>query len=248
MMGRRELTSDDVRKLVFKAIGMIMDVQKELGLPICPHMDETRERLRNGEFRAEPLPKNGHCSYEMDYGAFVPPSTIILDSWLMYCDRPLSIPHLPSTLASYCATHEVTRADDHTGGDRLLSATRRHILEDHGDKLKKGMQIIEREGGHDCITGYKELAGLWAAQYVDMVSHYRCYVVLRHKQLPKLDYVWARFRDNYFPPNLLTCIERQRGISQVFDIITRRAGEYCLIEALRESQQIRERDASSYTV
>ena len=184
----------------------------------------------------------------MDYGAFEPPSTIILDRWLLYCDRPLSIPQLPTTLASYCATHEVAYADNHTGGDKLLSATRRHILEDHGDKLKKGMRIIEQESGCDCIAGYKELAGLWAAQYVDMVAHYRSYVVLRHKRFPKLDYVWARLRNHFFPPNLLTCIERQKGISHVFDIINKRAGEYCLIEALRESQQISERNASSYTV
>lgn len=247
-MGRRELTSDDVRKFVFKAIGLIMDTQKELDLPICPHIEETQERLQDGEFRAEHLPRKRGGPYEMEFGAFEPPSTIILDSWLLYCDRPLSIPQLPNTLASYNATHEVTHADDHTGGDRLLSATRRHILEDHGDKLKKGMRIIEQEGGRDCIAGYRELAGLWATQYVDMVTHYRSYVVLRNKRLPKLDFVWSRLRDHYFPPNLLTCIERQRGINHVFDTITRRAGEYCLIEALRDSQEIRERNASSYTV
>jgi len=247
-MGRRELTSDDVRKLVFKAIEMIMDAQRELDLPICHHIEETRERLRSGEFRADPLPRNRGGTYEMDYGAFEPPSTIVLDSWLLYCDRPLSIPKLPGTLASYCATHEVTHADDHTGGDRLLKVTRRHILKDHGDKLEKGMQIIEREGGSDCIDGYKELAGLWAVQYVDMVTHYRSYVVLRHKRLPKLDFVWARLRDHFFPPNLLTCIENQRGIRHVFDIITRQAGEYCLIEALRDSQQISERNTLRYLV
>lgn len=247
-MGRRELTSDDVRKLVFSAIERIMDAQRELDLPICRNIEETRERLQGGEFIAEPLSGRRGDPYEMEYGAFEPPSTIVLDRWLLYCDRPLRIPQLPSTLASYCATHEVTHADDHTGGDKLLSATRRHILDDHGDKLEKGMQVIEREGGHDCIAGFEELAGLWAAQYVDMVTHYRSYVVLRHKRLPKLDLVWAKLRDHYFSPNLLTCIERHKGISHIFDIITRRAGEYCLVEALRESQQIKERNASSYTV
>jgi len=247
-MGRRELTSDDVRDLVFKAIGMIMDAQRKLNLPICPHMEETHERLRSGGFRAEPLSRNGGGLYAMDYGAFEPPSTIVLDSGLPSCDEHLDIPQLPNTLASYCATHEVIHADDHTGGDRVLSATRSHILLDHVDKLEKGMQIIERKGGRDCIGGYEELAGLWASQYVDMVTHYRSYVVLRHKQLPKIDLVWARLGDHFFPPNLLTCIERQRGINHVFDIITKRVGEYCLIDALGESQRIRERNEFRYTV
>lgn len=247
-MGRRELTSDDVRKLVFEVIGMIMDAQRELDLPICPNIEETRERLRDGRFRAEPFTGKKGGSYAMDYGAFEPPSTIILDSGLPFCDRPLTIPKLPGTLAAYSATHEVVHADDHTGGDRLLAATWRHILEHHVDKLEKGMRIVEREGGRDCIDSHEELARLWAVQYVDMVTHYRSYVVIRHKRLPKIDFVWTRLRDNFFPPNLFTSIESQRGTRHVFDIITRRAGEYCLIDALRESQHIRERNASRYTV
>ncbi len=248
MIGRRELTSSDVRKLVFEAIGMVADAQRELDLPICPHLEETHERLLGGEFRAEPLPRTRTGPYAMDYGAFVPPSTIILESRLPFCDRPLSIPQLPRTLARYCATHELIHADDNTGGDRLFSETRRHILKDHRDKLESGMEIIEWEGGSGCISSYEELAGLWSVQYVDMLTHYRAYVVLRHKQLPKLDFIWAGLRNQYFPPNLLTCIERQRGVNYIFDIIARRAGEYCLIDALKESASINESNAYRYTV
>ena len=255
MTGRRELTSDDVRRLVFEAIGMIANVQRELELPICPRIKETSERLRGGEFRAEllngnrgVLTVNGSRPYAMDYGAFEPPSTIVLDSRLPFCDRPLDIPQLPDTLAHYCATHEVIHADDHTGGDRLLSETRRHILKDHGDKLEKGMQIIEQEGGTDCIDGQEELAELWAMQYVDMVTHYRAYVVLRHRRLPKLDFIWTGLRNDFFPPTLLTRIERHRGAGYVFDIIIRRAGDYCLIDALREFESIGEKSACTYTV
>lgn len=247
-MGRGELTSDDVRRLVFDAIQMIVDAQRELDLPICPHMEETRGRLRGGVFRAEPLLRNRKGSYAMDFGSFEPPSTIVLDSRLPFCDSPLRIPQLPGTLALYCATHEVIHADDHTGGDRLLMETRRHILEDHVDKLEKGMRAVEREGGRGCIGGYEELAGLWAMQYVDMVTHYRTYVVLRHEQLPKLDFVWSGLRDRFFPPNLLTRIERQRGVDYIFDIISGQAGEYCLIDALKESMSIGERNACRYTV
>jgi len=247
VIGRRELTSKDVRKLVFRAIELIADAQRELDLPICPHIGETREKLREGEFRAEPLPRNRSGPYTAEYGVFQPPSTIVLDSRLPFCDRPLRIPQFPASLACYCATHEVIHADDHTGGDRLLVETRRHILEDHVDKLEKGMQFIDREGGRDCIGGYEELADLWAMHYVDMVTHYRAYVVLRHWQLPKIDLIWSRLNSDFFPPNLLTCIERQRGVSYVFDLI-RRAGEYCLIDALGEFRSIGEKNACRYTV
>lgn len=227
---------------------MVADTQRELDLPICLHLGETCERLRGGEFRAEPLPRSRTGLYTMDYGAFEPPSTIVLDSRIPFCDRPLNIPKLPRTLACYCATHELIHADDHTGGDRLLSDTQRHILKDHVDKLERGMQIIEQEGGSGCIGSYEELAGLWALQYVDMVTHYRTYVVLRHKRLPKLDFIWTGLRNNYFPPNLFTCIEHQRGIDYIFDIITKRAGEYCLIDVLKESESINKMNAFRYAV
>jgi len=248
LIGRRGLTSGDVRMLVFEAIGMIADAQRDLELPICPHLEETRERLRGGEFRVEHLNGDRGGPYAMEYGTFEPPSTIILDSGLPFCDWPLSIPQLPDTLAHYCTTHEVIHADDYTGGDRLLSETRRHILREHGDKLEKGMTIIELEGGGDCIRGHEELAELWAIQYVDMVTHYRAYVALRHRRLPKLDYIWAGLRKDFFPPTLLTAIERQRGVDYVFDIIDRQAGGYCLIDALKEFESIGERSAGRYTV
>ncbi|KON30888.1 hypothetical protein AC482_02825 [miscellaneous Crenarchaeota group-15 archaeon DG-45] len=248
MTGRRELTPSDVRGLVFEALDVIADAQSKLQLPICPHLEETRERLRGGEFRAEPFIADRGGPYDMDHGAFEPPSTIILDSSLPFCDWPLSIPEFPEALARYCATHEVIHADDHTGGDRLLRETRGHILREHGDKLESGMFIIEAEGGGDSIRSWEELAELWANQYVDMVTHYRSYVALRHRRLPKLDYIWAGLNKDFFPPNLLTRIERQRGVEYVFDVIERRAGSYCLIDALREFESIGERSAYRYTV
>ncbi|MFQ6053060.1 MAG: hypothetical protein ACE5OO_02365 [Candidatus Bathyarchaeia archaeon] len=247
MIGRKELTSEDVRKLVFKAIELIADAQRELELPICPHLPETRGRLRRGRFRAEPLRRRSGRPYAMEYGCFEPPATIVLDSNLPFCDRPFSIPQLPLSLAAYSATHEVIHADDHTGGDRMLVETRRHILNDHQDKLERGMEIIE-QGGGGCIRSYEELAALWAMQYVDMATHYRAYVVLRHRRFPKLDLIWAGLRNDFFPPHLLSHIERQKGTGYVFDIITRRAGEYCLIDAFRESESIGEKNTLIYTV
>jgi hypothetical protein len=248
MIGRRELTCDDVRKLVFTAVSLIVEVQQKLDLPICPHLDDTRERLLVGEFRAEAIPKNGNSSCAFEYGAFDPPSTIILDSNLPFCDSPHNIPQLPNTLSTYCATHEVIHADDYTGFNVLLLATFRHIINDHVDKLESGMQLIEEEGGRSCIGDIEELAELWAMQYVDMVTHYRSYVVLRNKQFPKLDLIWIKLRNHLFPPNLLSCIERKKGIDYVFDILTRRAGDYCLVDALKEFENIDAKNAAVYTV
>jgi hypothetical protein len=204
--------------------------------------------LKEGVFRAEPLPRRRGSSYAMEYGAFEPPSTIILDSRLPFSDRPLNIPQLPSSLSLYCATHEVIHADDHTGGNRLLMETRIHILEDHLDELEKGMQFIEQEDGKSCINDHEELAGLWALQYVDMLTHYRAFVVLRHKKLPKLDFIWTGLRNDLFPPNLLTFIEQEKDISYIFDIITKKVGEYCLIDTLEEFKNISEKNACGYTV
>ena len=246
MIGRRELTSEDVRRLVFESLDLIAEAQKELDLPICPNIYETRERLRGGRFRARRLPRSRAWSYKMAYGSFNPPSTITLDSDLPFCDWPLEIPEFPHTMSYYTATKEVIHADDHTGGDAVYKATRDHILTDHWDKLVRGMGIIEGEGGCDLIHGYNDLAHLWAIQYVDMITHFRTYVTLRRQNFPKLDMIWEGLQDDFFPPNILTKIESEKGIRYVFDITLCRAGEYCLIDALIESQGIRDKNAYKY--
>ena len=247
-MGRRELTSEDVRKLVFKSIGMIVKAQRELKLQICPNIDDTRERLRDGIFRSEHMPRNKGKSYHMDYGSFDPPATITMDSKLPFSDKPFNIPELPQTLAHFTATHEVIHADDHTGGDWMFTATREHIFSDHHDKLEKGMRIIENEGGSECICGSDDLACLWAMQYVDMITHYRAYVVLRHHQFPKLDQIWSRLHNDFLQSNLLGRIEIEKGVRYIFDHIIRRAGEYCIVDALTESVNISKKNASRYTI
>jgi hypothetical protein len=249
LTGRRELTSDDVQRLVLEAIEFATDAQRKLALPICPNMDETRERLSNGgRFLARPLKKRRRGAYAMEYGAFEPPSTIILDSDLPFSDRPLDIPELPRSLERYSAMHEVVHADDYSGGDALYMKTRRHILDSHMDKLESGMRVIDCNGGRDCIDGFEELARLWSMQYVDMVTHYRAYVALRHLRLPRLELIWAGLGNDLFPPTLLTSLERHLGVDGVFDVITRKAGEYCIIDVLRDSESISEKNACSYTV
>ena len=183
----------------------------------------------------------------MDFGAFEPPATIIMDSRIPFCDRPLNIPEVPHTLLRYTATHEVIHVDDHLGGDALYNGTKEHILCDHGDKLEKGMEFIEREGPCDQIGDQSDLASLWAVQYVDMVTHYRAYVTLRARSFPRLDLIWNMMQDMLFPPGMLTEIEREKGTRYVFESI-RHVGEYCLIDALMESSSIGNKAACKYAV
>jgi len=248
LLERKELTHDDVRRLVFGSIDLIREAQDQLRLLIGENIFETRDRLSEGEFRAEDMPKPWNSPYRMEFGAFVPPSMVILDKNLPLSDRPMDVPEFASTLSLYTAVHEVIHADDHTGGEKLLIATRKHILEAHRDKLKKALEIIRRQGGCDSIRNYEDLAELWAMQYVDMVTHYRSFVVLRYGGLPKLDDVWSRLSDDFFSPCILTCIELQKGAEYVFSLFTKRMGEYCLIDALAEYEEIGEKRACCYTV
>jgi len=190
----------------------------------------------------------GNHNYAMDYGSFVPPDTILLDKNLPSSDHPMNLPEFAETITMYSALHEVLHADDHMNGDRLLIGTRKHVLREHRDKLSKSMRIIEYEGGCDAIRNFKDLATLWGVQYSDMVTHYKGYVILRHMGYPKLEHLWSSLREDYFPPNLLTCIERTKGTDYVFSLFTDRIGEYCLIDALEEYNSIKERNCSSYMV
>ncbi|MBN2336565.1 hypothetical protein JXL21_13485 [Candidatus Bathyarchaeota archaeon] len=245
---RRDLTEDDVRRIVQESIEKISQAQIQLGLPVAPNIDTTRRRLDLGSFKAMRLSERRSSKNPLEYSSFVPPATIILDKHLPSSDHPLDMPEFAETLTAYCAVHEVVHADDHAGGDTLLVSTRSHILDMHEDKLEKSMSIIMEEGGSPAIRDYGDLASLWAVQYVDMVTHYRSYVVLRCMKYPKLDQLWSRLRSDYFPPNLLTCIEVSKGADYVFSLFTEKAGRYCLIEALNEYNEIKNRDACSYTV
>jgi len=248
LLRRRELTSEDVRRLVFDSIGLVAEAQVKLDLPICPNLDYTRNLLMNGKFFATALPKKCIGSYHMAYGAFDPPASITLDSRIPFCDRPLNIPQVPETLAYYTATHEVIHADDHVGGDQMFAATKEHIVEEHEDKLAKGLEIIEGSDERCGIGSYDDLACLWAMQYVDLITHYKAYVVLRHGRYPKLDLVWDHMQNDFFPPKMLTKIECEKDTRYIFQNILGQMGEYCLIDALMESSSIGKRAVCSYTV
>ena len=213
-----------------------------------PNLPATVKRLKQGNFKAMYINNSKGKNYSMDFGSFQPPASIFLDKRLPSSDHPLDMPDFADTLTLYSAVHEIIHADDHVGGDLLLLATVKHILSTHEDKLTRSLEIIYEEGGNSVIKNYEDLATLWAIQYVDMVTHYRSYVVLRYMHAPKLDQIWSRLNNDYFPPNLLTCIEVSRGSEYVFSLFTDLIGEYCLIEALEEYKQMKERETQSYMV
>jgi hypothetical protein len=245
---KSRLIDRDVRDLVFNAIEIIDDVQIEIDLPISPYIMYTWERLRFGTFKAMNLSKKNNNDFNMDFGVFIPPKTIILDCNLPEIDKPLNMPELANTLTMYTVVHEVIHADDYTEGNSLLLKTREHILNVHEDKLKKGMSVINQQGGSDCIRNQDDLASLWAMQYVDVVTHYRSYVVLRQKKYPKLELVWSRLREEHFPPNLLTSIERHQDKNYIFNLFNKKKGDYCFIEAFQEYRDIKENQVCTYTV
>lgn len=245
---RRQLTHEDVHKLVVGSVELINEAQLKLCLPIGPHINETRERLREGEFLADSLATIRSCQYGMDFGCFTPPSTIMLDRDLPFSDKPLDIPELASTLSLYTAVHEVLHADDWIGGDTLQRATHRHMLKDHTNKLEKALEFIQSGNGTDYIKTVDELANLNAAHYVDMVTHFKSYIALRYASAPKLDMIWDQMSINFFPPNLLTMIEAEKGTKYVFDLFTEKAGRYCLLDAFEEYESIGKRSSSAYTV
>lgn len=247
-MGRRRLNSEDVRKLVFEAIGLIEEAQMKLQLPICRNLAKTRRILRRGTFQAASLRSEREGKLHTLYGDFAPPATITLDRELPFCDSPLDIPEVPRTMTYYTSVHEVIHADDYAGGDRIINETREHILEDHKDKLEVSMEIIRQRTDDDCIASDEELAGLWAIQYADLLAHYRSYVVLRHHRFPRLAFIWDLMQSDLFAPSLLTKIEREKGTRYIFEAIIDRVGEYCLIDALAETMSIGERSADAYTV
>ncbi|MGD2142719.1 MAG: hypothetical protein PVH79_04490 [Candidatus Bathyarchaeota archaeon] len=247
-MRRRELNSEDVRGLVFESILLIAETQQKLDLPICPNIQRTWSVLKDGHFMAAHLPQERGGDYQMAFGAFEPPDTIILDSRIPFCDRPLNVPEVPHTLMRYTAAHEVIHVDEYLGGDAIYEGTKRHMLTEHQDKLDKGMKFIDGEECRDKIDDEENLASLWAMQYVDMIIHYKTYVVLREKNFPRLELVWSRMQDGFFPPEILTQIEREKDKRYVFESIISQVGEYCLIDAMMETASLAEKAACKYTV
>lgn len=248
MIERRQLSNDDVRRIVLGSVELIKEAQNNLKLKISPNIEFTKKILSNGKLIAETPLNTTNCTYGMDYGCFIPPSIIKLESLLPFSDHPLDLPELASTLTLYSAVHEIIHADDYIGGDKLLNLTKKHILQEHYDKIKVALKIIKKQCGNSCIRNVDDFAELSAKNYIDMVTHYKSYVVLRYGDSPKLDLIWDRLNNYYFPPNLLTKIEREHGIDYIFSLFIDKAGEYCLIDAFNDYEEISRRNENKFIV
>jgi hypothetical protein len=244
LIERRVLTDEDVRRLVFGSVELISEAQTTLNLPLAPHLQETREILSAGEFWADTVERGKICRYGMDFGCYTPPATISLDRELPFSDKPLDLPELASTLTLYSAVHEVIHVDDYLGGETLLKATKKHMMDTHSDKLDKAMKVIEEQGNGDAVKTIKDLVHLSSQHYVDMTIHYRSFVILSYINAPQLELIWDRLSEDYFPPYLLTRIEREKGRKHVFELFTEHAGDYCLIEAFDDYEKIGEKQGS----
>jgi hypothetical protein len=248
LIERRQLSNDDVRRVILGSVELVIEAQNNLKLNLCPNILNTKHNLFNGNLIAETPLNTINCAYGMDYGCFTPPSTIKLESKLPFSDYPMDLPELASTLTLYSAVHEVLHADDYFGGDKLLYKTKKHMLRKHRDKMQTALELIKSQGGNNCIQRILDLAELSARNYVDMVTHYKSYVILRYGESPKLDLIWNRLDDYYFPPNLLTKIECEKGVDYIFSVFNEKAGEYCLIEALEEYESICKKNVNKFVV
>ena len=207
-----------------------------------------KKHLREGSFKIEPFNMRLTGRHKLEYASFKPPSTIVLNSRILTCEKDLNVRDIYSPLVHYSITREVLKMDDYIGGNILLKRTMEHILKDHRDKLESGMLIVRNNNGEEYIKSIEDLASLWASQYVEMIMHYKTYVVHRYHKLPKLDFIWNLLKEELFPPSIFTCLENHLGINGVFDIITNMIGKYCLIEALNESKKIFDQNASKYVI
>lgn len=239
-----------MRRLVLDAIGLIKDVRGEAGLPICLGIEETSSRLLKGVFKAEKISRERRADsfYALNYSYFEPPSTISLDKRRPFWDSHMDLPELVETATRYCAVHEVIHADDYGDGNRVIMETMRHIGEAHQDKLKISLRLLKRSHAPEFLKSKEALIRMWAEQYADMITHYRTYLVLRQKRFPKIDYLWSCLYSDYFPPNLLTAIECEKGVNYVLRRITEDIGKYCLVEVLDEAEEISKKNAEKYTV
>lgn len=225
-------------------------MRDEHKLPLCTDIEETGRRLRAGTLKAEKIPyeRRVNSFYAFSYSYFCPPSTVCLDSRRPFWDKALCYPEVVETATQYCAVHEVVHADDFSQGDRIVAETAKHIQKAHQDKLKTSIELLKKSRAPDFLKQGGNLIKIWAEQYADMITHYRAYLVLRQKRFPKIDYIWSCLGSHYFPPNLLTSIECAKGTEYVLKRITESLGEYCLVEALGEFDEILQRNSKRYTV
>ena len=231
-------------------MNLVQETRDELALPLFRTIEDTGRRLINGVFRARKfrLRPVSRSAYAKAYGYFKAPSTIVLDEDLPLEGKLFNQPELATTATYYCAVHEVIHADDYTDKNRIVNETLHHIQTNHEAELSEALRILSRHSRGQWGTNNKKIVNTWAYQYVDSATHYRTYLVLKHKHFPKIDTLWVSLYNSLFSPRLFTTLETTKGLSYTAHLLSERIGKTCIVELVKEYEAISKRSARTYTV
>jgi hypothetical protein len=250
LLEQKRLSSANVKNLVFKGVKLVKETRDELDVPLFRTIDDTGKRLQNGVFRARTFrPRRvSRYAYAKAYGYFKAPSTIVLDADLPLEGRLFNQPELATTATYYCAVHEVIHADDYTDHNRIVNETLHHIKTQHERELTEVSRILSRHSRGRWGTTHNEVVNTWTYQYVDSATHYRTYLVLRHKRFPKIDTIWVNLYNSIFSPRLFTTLEHAKGLEYTARFMSERIGKTCIVELVKEYEAISQRNVRTYTV
>jgi hypothetical protein len=247
----KKLTANSVKKLVLESINFVKETRDELNLPLFSRLEDTERRLeKNGVFKAEKF-RPHHLSkgvYAKAYGYFKAPLTIVLDEDLPLEGSLFNQSELAKTATYYCSVHEVIHADDYNNSNRIIKDTLRHIRREHKNELTEASQILSKHSSGKWEHSRKEMINIWTYQYVDSATHYRTYVVLKHKKFPKIDNIWVSLYNSIFSPRLFTTIESAKGVQYTSELLSKLIGNTCIIEVVKEYEEISQQKVRRYTV
>lgn len=250
LLEQKRLSSDKVKDLVSRGVNLVQETRDELDLPLFGTIEDTGKRLNYGIFRARKfrLRRVSRYAYAKAYGYFKAPSTIVLDEDLPLEGKLFNQPELATTATYYCAVHEVIHADDYTDNNRIVNETLQHINTKHENELGEASRILSRYSRGRWGKNNKEIVNTWAYQYVDSATHYRTYLVLKHKKLPKIDNIWGSLYNSIFSPTLFTTIEKEKGLQYTVNLLSEHIGRTCIVEIAKEFEEISQKKARTYTV
>lgn len=246
----KRLSSANVKDLVFQGVRLVKETRDELDVPIFQTIEDTGKRLQNGTFRARTFrPRRvSRNVYAKAYGYFKAPSTIVLDADLPFEGSLFNQPELATTATYYCAVHEVIHADDYTDNNRIVHETLHHIKTQHEHELSEASRILSRYSRGRWGTTHDEVLNTWTYQYIDSATHYRTYLVLKHKQFPKIDTIWVNLYNSIFSPRLFTTLEHAKGLDYTTHFLSDQIGKTCIVELVKEYEAVSQRDVRMYTV
>jgi hypothetical protein len=157
-------------------------------------------------------------------------------------------PELATTATYYCAVHEVIHADDYTDNNRIVHKTLQHIKRKHKNELSEASGILSRHSQGRRGKNNRQIMNTWTYQYVDSATHYRTYLVLKHKKFLKIDTIWVSLYNSIFSPRLFTTLEKTKGLQYTANLLSKKIGETCIIETVKEYEEASQRNVRRYAV